>query len=30
MAFVLQEVIEEFEASHSLETLRKLKKGKPC
>ena len=26
MAFVLQEVIEEFEASHSLETLRKLKK----
>ena len=30
MAFVLQDVIEEIEESHSLELLKKLKKRKPC
>ena len=29
MSFVLQDVIEELEKSHSLE-LKKLKKRKPC
>ena len=30
MALVLQDVIKELEEPHSLEPLKKLKKGKPC
>ena len=30
MAFVLDDIINEIEESHTLEPLKKLKKRKPC